>query len=258
MRTDPRRQLILGFAVAAALFFVGVVAFHPLLALVVLFLSHLLVLFPTLVANCQWWGPVVTSFATPRREVWLTIDDGPDPLHTPRLLELLARFEARATFFVIGRRAAQFPAEIERIRAAGHAIGNHTFSHPSGSFWAFPPGRIAAEIDRHPIAAPFFRAPAGLKNSFLHPLLVRRKMALIGWTVRGLDTVSRDPMAVAERIQRALRPGAIVLLHEAHRTATEPDFHPRCLELTLEALAREGYRPVLPAPEQLRPRAGGK
>ena len=78
-------------------------------------------------------------------------------------------------------------------------------------------------------------------------------MQLIGWTVRGLDTVRSDPKAVVARIRCGLRPGAIVLLHEGHRTDRTPDFHPRCLELTLELLAMEGYRCVLPASEQLRP-----
>ncbi len=253
-----KRSAILGFAGLAALFFVATVAFHPWLALAVLFASHLLVLYPTLVANCSWWGPVVTHFETPRRDVWLTIDDGPDAIHTPRVLELLARFEARATFFIIGKTAAALPEEVARIRAAGHEIANHTFSHPSASFWAYLPAPISREIDRHPVPAGYFRAPAGLKNFFVHPALARRGMRLIGWTVRGLDTVSNDPEAVAARIRRGLRPGAIVLLHEGHRTDRAPDFHPRCLELTLQLLAEEGYRCVLPAPEQLRPRAGGK
>ena len=253
-----RRRLILTFAVAAAVFFVVTVGWHPWLALAVLFMSHLLVLYPTLVANCSWWGPVVTHFETPRREVWLTIDDGPDAIHTPRMLELLARFGAHATFFIIGEKAAALPAEVARIRAAGHEIANHTFSHPSGSFWAFLPAPIAREIDRHPEPSGYFRAPAGLKNFFVHPALARRRMQLIGWAVRGLDTVSSDPEAVAARIRRGLRPGAILLLHEGHRTGTAPDFHPRCLELTLELLATEGYRCVLPAPEQLQPRVGGK
>jgi peptidoglycan/xylan/chitin deacetylase (PgdA/CDA1 family) len=247
MKTELSRRLILGFALFAALFFLAAVAFHPLLALGILFLSHLLILYPTLAANCQWWGPVMTNFETTRREVWLTIDDGPDPLHTPRMLEILQRFGAQATFFVIGERASEFPAEIKAIRAAGHEIANHTASHPSGTFWCFPPSRIAAEIDQCDVSARYFRAPAGLKNFFVHPALERRRMQLVGWTVRGLDTVSNDPDAVAARIIRRVKPGAIVLLHEGRRTATEPDFHLRCLELTLLALTKASYRCVLPA-----------
>jgi peptidoglycan/xylan/chitin deacetylase (PgdA/CDA1 family) len=252
------RRVILGFAVFAFCFFLGGVWFYPWLALALLCFSHLLVLFPTLVANCQWWGPVITSFETAQREIWLTIDDGPDPIHTPRMLALLDRFHAQATFFVIGERALKFPAELAQIRAAGHQVANHTFSHPSGSFWALPSSRIAAEIDRCPETSEFFRAPAGLKNFCLHPLLARRGMRLIGWTVRGLDTLSRDPEKVAERIRKALKPGAIVLLHEGRRTARAPDFHPRCLELTLSALTTANYRCILPGPEQLRPRAAEK
>jgi peptidoglycan/xylan/chitin deacetylase (PgdA/CDA1 family) len=258
MKPELGRRLVLGFALSATIFFLVVVVFHPLLALSVLLFSHLLILFPTLVANCQWWGPVITDFETTRREVWLTIDDGPDPLHTPRMLEILQRFEARATFFVIGQRAAEFPAEMEAIRAAGHEIANHTDSHPSGTFWCLSPSRIAAEIDRCGIDSRYFRAPAGMKNCFVHPALERRKMQLIGWTVRGLDTVSHDPEAVAARIIRQVKPGAIILLHEGHRIATDPDFHPRCLKQTLAALTKANYRCVLPRPEQLRPRAGGK
>jgi peptidoglycan/xylan/chitin deacetylase (PgdA/CDA1 family) len=240
------RKLILGFAVAAALFFLGAVAFHPWVALAVLFLSHMLILFPTLVANCQWWGPVMTRFNTREREVWLTIDDGPDPIHTPRMLEILDRFDARATFFVIGERAATFPQEMAAIRAAGHGIAHHTFSHPSGAFWCLPPSRIAFELDHDRANGRYFRSPAGMKNFFVHPALRRRNLQLVGWTVRGLDTVSHDPDAVAARIMRKLKPGAIVLLHEGHRTVSHPEFHPRCLEKTLAGLTRAGYRCVLP------------
>ncbi|MEO5753342.1 MAG: polysaccharide deacetylase family protein [Chthoniobacterales bacterium] len=246
MKPELSRKLILGFALGAALFFVVAVFVHPLLALGVLFLSHMLILFPTLVANCQWLGPVVTHFETSQREVWLTIDDGPDPTHTPRFLELLDRFEAKATFFVIGERAAKFGAELAAIRAAGHQIANHTATHPSTSFWRLSPSRIAAEIDRCGISSSLFRAPAGMKNLFVHPALQRRQMQLVGWTVRGLDTVRNDASAVAARIMRGVKPGAILLLHEGHRTETDPDFHPRCLEQTLLALTKANYRCVLP------------
>jgi peptidoglycan/xylan/chitin deacetylase (PgdA/CDA1 family) len=255
MNPEVRRRIILGFAVLAAFVFLALVAFHPWIALGILLISHLLILYPTLVANCQWWGRVVTHFETPRREVWLTIDDGPHPLHTPRMLEILREFEARATFFVIATRAEKYPAELAAIRAAGHEIANHTATHPSAIFWCLPPRRIAEEIDGRKIPSRYFRTPAGLKNFFVHPALRRRGMDLIGWTVRGLDTVSKDADAVAARIQSRTKPGAILLLHEGHHLQSDPGFHPRCLELTLRDLTTKGYRCVLPEPEQLRPRA---
>ena len=107
------------------------------------------------------------------------------------MLEILQRFGAKATFFVIGERVAKFPAELEAIRAAGHEVAQSLRSHPSGTFVVFSAAaRIAAEIDRCDVSARYFRAPAGLKNFFVHPALARRNMQLIGWTVRGLDTVS--------------------------------------------------------------------
>jgi peptidoglycan/xylan/chitin deacetylase (PgdA/CDA1 family) len=258
MKPELSRRLILGFGLGAALFFLATVAFHPLLALGVLFLSHMLILFPTLVANCQWWGRVITHFETSRREVWLTIDDGPDPVQTPRMLEILRHFGAQATFFVIGERAAKFPGELEAIRSAGHQVANHTATHPSATFWCLSPSRIAEEIDRYRLPEAFFRAPAGMKNFFVHPVLKSRQMELIGWSVRGFDTVSKNAQTVAARILRGLRPGAIVLLHEGHRIEKDPDFYPRCLECTLRALRNANYRCVLPTPEQFRPRAAGR
>lgn len=255
MSPEWGRKLILGFAIFAALFFLAVVWFQPWLALALLFLSHMLILFPTLVGNCQWLGPVVTGFDTPRLEVWLTIDDGPHPAHSRPMLEILQRFGAKATFFVIGKKVEQFPAEIEAIRDAGCAVANHSATHPSATFWCLPPWRIAREIDRCPVSSGFFRAPAGMKNPFVHPALKRRDLRLIGWTVRGLDAVKRDPEAVAARICRRVRPGAIVLLHEGHHL-DDPGFHPRCLELTLRGLTTKGYRCVLPRPEQLQTRGG--
>jgi peptidoglycan/xylan/chitin deacetylase (PgdA/CDA1 family) len=83
-------------------------------------------------------------------------------------------------------------------------------------------------------------------------------MALVGWSVRGLDTVRRDPAQVAHRILRDTKPGAIIVLHEGHRVAKNPEFHPRCLELTLSGLSEQGYRCVIPRREQLQPRAAGK
>src|SRR5215468_758871 len=189
------RRSILGFAIFAALFFLGTIAFYPGIALGVLFISHLLLLYPTLVANCQWWGPVITHFETPRREVWLTIDDGPNPVHTPRMLALLRRFEARTTFFVIGKHAAKFPDLLSAIRGEGHEIANHTATHASAFFWAFGPRQIASQIDEVGLTTSAFRAPAGLKNFFVHPALARRRLALVGWSVRGLDTVSGDAEA---------------------------------------------------------------
>jgi peptidoglycan/xylan/chitin deacetylase (PgdA/CDA1 family) len=262
------RRLLLAFAFLAPCLGLGLylIGFNAVLALAPIFFSHVLLLYATLSANCQWFGPVIRSFATDEPEIWLTIDDGPSPTHTIAMLDLLDRFNARATFFVIGKQAEQYPHLLTEILTRGHEIANHTYTHPSGTFWIARPGRIALEIglgaellrtarDR---PARFFRAPVGLKNLFVHPELDHRGLTLVGWSVRGLDTVRRDAARVASRIVRKIKPGAIVVLHEGHRAESQPEFNPRCLELTLSALAEQGYRCVLPRTEQLCVRVAGK
>lgn len=255
------RRLLLACAVLAPMLAIAlaILGTNLILTLAPLFVSHLLLLYATLAPNCSWWGPVATGFKTDAREIWLTIDDGPSPAHTLQMLDLLEQFDARATFFVIGARAEKHPHLITEILARGHALANHTQTHPSASFWCAGPRKIQREIDgcaEHLRTTPerpalFFRAPAGIRNPFVHPVLAQRGLRLVGWTVRGLDTVKRNPARVAERIEKAARPGAIVVLHEGHRTKRHADFHPRCLELTLQRLTAKGYRCVLPRPEQL-------
>ena len=201
--THLLRRAILGFALIAPIFTVLFYRTNALIALGVLFLSHILLLYPTLVPNSQWWGTVITSFKTSRPQVWITIDDGPDAFHTSKVLDILDRFRARATFFVIGKRITEIPELARDIALRGHQIANHTFSHPSGSFWVFLPSAIEREIDQcsseimrsTQTIAKYFRTPAGLKNFFVHPIGARRDLQLVGWTVRGLDTVRRSPEA---------------------------------------------------------------
>lgn len=222
------RISILTFAVLAVLWAIAFIQIHWVMALIPLFVSHLLILYPTLFPHSQWWGPVMRSFETSDKEVWITIDDGPTVEHTEKILNLLDRYQARATFFVIGTRAKKHPHLMAKILERGHQISNHTLTHPSGSFWCALQPRIFAEIDgcneiigrKQVTSRAYFRAPAGLKNFFLHHVLQRRNMHLIGWTARGFDTRKRSPYEVAARIIKRTGPGAIVLLHEGHQIET--------------------------------------
>ena len=257
--TTPLRTALLAFAIVAPVISLLLIG-YGVIAIVPLFLSHMLLLYPTLVANSQWLGPVYRRFETSEQEVWLTIDDGPSPAHTLRMLEILSQYDARATFFVVGKYAEAHPHLITEILTRGHSLANHTHTHPSRTFWCASARRIRREIDgcaEHLRAsaerpAQFFRSPAGMKNFFVHPALARRGLMLIGWTVRGLDTIRQEPSRVAERIEKHARPGAIIMLHEGHHTENDPEFQPRCLELTLQRLAARGFKFVIPRAEQLR------
>jgi Predicted xylanase/chitin deacetylase len=256
------RAALIGFAFVAPIISLALAltGSNIFVALAALFVSHMLLLYATLVPNCQWWGPVARSFATTEPEVWITIDDGPSAAHTLKILDVLKQFEARATFFVVGKNAEQHPHLITEILAQGHTLANHTHTHPAVTFWCAGPRKIRREIDdcaqtlRSTETRPalFFRAPVGMVNPFIHPAVARRGLTLVGWTARGLDTVKRDAVAVAERLEKAATPGAILLLHEGQRAGSDPDFAPRCLELTLQRLSAQGYRFVIPRAEQLR------
>jgi peptidoglycan-N-acetylglucosamine deacetylase len=185
--------------------------------------------------------------------VALTIDDGPDPEVTPRVLELLASHQARATFFCIGERLRSYPALAREILARGHAIENHSEHHSVG-FSLLGPKGITAEValaqeslrEVTGEVGHFFRAPAGLRNLFLDGVLRRANLKLVSWTRRGFDTVDRDPARVLKRLTRGLAGGDILLLHDAHaaRTATGAPVILEVLPPLLEAIAVRGLTPV--------------
>jgi peptidoglycan/xylan/chitin deacetylase (PgdA/CDA1 family) len=224
----------------------------PLAGVGVLALSHALVLYPTLRPNLQWLGPVVTRFRSEGNEVWLTLDDGPTE-DTIAVLDLFDKHAVKATFFVKGSLAEAHPDRVTAILARGHSVANHTQTHPSGSFWCSLPGRVAVEIDRCNRAIEhatgetprWFRAPVGMKNPAVHPILARRNMRLIGWTARGFDGVVSDVDEIVARILPQLRPGAIIVLHQGREHSL------RVLERIIVELKSRGYAFVIPDDAQL-------
>ncbi len=185
------RPLILGFAFVAPVILIVLWPHSWLAAIGVLALSHALVLWPTLRPNSQWLGPVITRFDSTSNEVWLTIDDGPTD-DTEALLDALDKRGVKAMFFVKGSLSLLRPDLIRLMLARGHAVANHSQTHPSGSFWCLPPSALASQIDECSTALQtitgerpsLFRAPVGMKNPFVHPILARRGLTLAGLSVR--------------------------------------------------------------------------
>jgi len=146
---------------------------------------------------------------------------------TPRVLDALDAIAAKATFFCIGSRVLANPALTREIVRRGHAIENHSFRH-SHNFSLLGPGGYEREIvaaqraiaDMTGATPRFFRAPAGLRNVFLQPVLARHGLVLTSWTRRGFDTVRRDAARVASRLTEGLKAGDIVLLHDGHAART--------------------------------------
>ncbi len=200
-------------------------------------------------------GPNWTALPMPAAaggRIALTFDDGPDPQVTPRVLDLLDQHQVAATFFCIGERVAAHPALARDIVRRGHAIENHSRRH-SHSFSLLGPGAMAAEIASAQdiigsvVGVPplFFRAPAGLRNPFLDPVLARLALQLVSWTRRGFDTVSNRPAAVLARLLQGLGAGDILLLHDGHAARTI-NGNPVLLEVLPALLAEISARGLTP------------
>jgi peptidoglycan/xylan/chitin deacetylase (PgdA/CDA1 family) len=201
------------------------------LALGLVVLNHLAITAAGLWPRSAWLGPNLTRLPVPsarRGEVAITIDDGPDPEVTPRVLDLLARYGAQATFFCVGDRVERHPDLARDIVRRGHDVENHTQRHRH-SFSFLGPRGMAAEIGGAQEAITrvvgvrprFFRAPAGLRNPFLEPVLCRLGLRLASWTRRGFDTVDGSADDVYRRLSRSLRGGDILLLHDGHAAAAQ-------------------------------------
>ena len=155
--------------------------------------------------------------------VAISIDDGPEPSTTPRVLEILDEHRAKATFFCIGERMLRHRSLAREIVDRGHAIENHSFRHPN-YFSLLGPKSMRAEVARaQEVIAEitgerpkFFRAPAGLRNPFLEPVLRSLDLRLASWTRRAFDTVNGDAGDVRRKLVRNLAGGDILLLHDGN------------------------------------------
>ena len=229
-------------------------------------LNHALVTATGLWPRSTWLGANIRRLpeaATARGEVSLTIDDGPNPEVTPAVLDLLDAAGARATFFCIAEHAQAHPQLCREIVRRGHSVQNHSHRH-SHTFSLLGLRGIKRELTRAQEALAqitgqrprFFRAPAGLRNPFLAPVLHELGLELVSWTRRGFDTVKRDPADVLARLTRGLRAGDILLLHDGHgaRTAAGRPVVLEVLPALLQRFEGAGLR-ALTLPDSLPPLA---
>ena len=239
---------------------------------------HILALLALLVRP-QWWASILTALvlnhvvlaliglwprsrllganmlrlpdaAASRNEIALTFDDGPDPDVTPKVLDILDSHQAKASFFVIGDKAAAHPEMIREIVKRGHSIENHSQKHSNFfGFFAWTALRedigTAQEIITAITGRPpeFFRAPMGIRNPMLDPVIARLGLRYITWTRRGFDTVAGDPAVVLQRLTRDLSAGDILLLHD-RRTGGQRAMVLEVLPALLDRIAAAGLKPV--------------
>lgn len=151
----------------------------------------------------------------------LTFDDGPNPEFTPKVLELLKKYNAKATFFCIGKQVEKHPEILKQIIAEGHIIGNHSYVH-SNNYGFLSTRKVISDLEKNQqlienitnLKVQFFRPPFGVTNPNIAKAVAKLDLKTFGWSVRSYDTVAKNPETVFKRISSKLQKGDVVLLHD--------------------------------------------
>jgi peptidoglycan/xylan/chitin deacetylase (PgdA/CDA1 family) len=182
-------------------------------------------------------APSVYRGRTSRKSIAITFDDGPSE-STARVLDLLERYDARATFFQCGANARRLPSVARSVAVAGHELGNHTYSHP---FLQFKSSQFMyrelhdaqrAIEDSAGVTPRVFRAPFGVRWFGLAGVQRRLKLIGVTWTAIGLDW-KLPAEEVVQRLVDATEPGAILCLHDGRLTRENPD-----IQITLDTIRK--------------------
>ncbi len=234
--------------------FVLVYPEHWRYLLLIFVLNHGVITLAGLLPRCHWLGSNWTrlpKWSLARNEIALTIDDGPEPEVTPQVLDMLDQYQIKATFFCIGRRAVLYPELTKEIVQRGHELGNHS-QHHRHTFSLSGSQAIYREVSAAQktltnitgVVPRFFRAPAGLRNLFLAPVLSRLNLQLAHWSIRAYDTTVKNSDKVKAKLLRGIKPGTILLLHDgnAARTKTNEPMILAVLPTLIEAAKQQNLR----------------
>lgn len=179
------------------------------------------------------------------KQIALTFDDGPHPVYTPQVLDLLKQYNIKASFFCIGKNIEAQPELLKKIIAEGHLVANHTYSH-SDFFGFYNVKKVVEELEKTnqivkdlvDLDIKLFRPPFGVTNPSIKKGLLATEHTSIGWSVRSLDTVIKSKEKILNRITQKLKSGDIVLLHDISQQTVET------LKDLLVFLERQQFEPV--------------
>ncbi|MBI5531996.1 MAG: polysaccharide deacetylase family protein [Deltaproteobacteria bacterium] len=197
-------------------------------------------------ADLIWRGP------TDRGEVVLTFDDGPQPEHTRRILSILDRAKVKATFFVIGAKVEKHPEVAAEIVRKGHMIGIHGYEHDRllalrSATTIMKDLELAqrAVVDATGEVPMVFRPPVGVTSPRIDEAVRKMGLVMVAWSVKGIDGVAgARPDQVAGRVATRVRPGSIILLHDALERSEQEPASVAALPKILDAISAKGLRVV--------------
>jgi peptidoglycan/xylan/chitin deacetylase (PgdA/CDA1 family) len=244
----PPARLVLYAATIGVLAFVvrAVLAGPPTLATAIFVSTAYSVIFTAGVLKIQlrMFADAVVRGPRGARGVALTFDDGPHPVHTRKVLDVLDAKRAKATFFVIAKKAERYPEVVREVLARGHAVGLHSYEHDRlFSFRA--PSRVKADLTRGIAVLEkitggrpgLFRPPVGHTTPAIARVCDELDLTVVGWSVRARDGLGRGTAGkVAARVRGGLADGAIVALHDAKELGEEEPASVGALREILEAI----------------------
>lgn len=225
--------------------------FHPKRSLLIVLLSLTLVcglplarLAPSLDAHFLA-GTLGQAFASSSRPIYLTFDDGPNPIWTPRVLEILRRKHVHATFFVLGYEAVKYPAIIRQIHRDGHEIGNHGYYHTfivnKSRAWVMSDvlrtDKAVASISG--TKPQYFRPPGGILSLSDVGLISHIGHPIAMWTVDTNDWKAKNKASIVAAVRKNVKPGAIILLHDGISTTSR--YTVQALPAIIDNLRNRGY-----------------
>ncbi len=183
------------------------------------------------------------SFDTKEKKLFLTFDDGPHPIATPFVLDQLKKYNAKATFFCIGKNVVRYSEIYKRILNEGHSVGNHTFNHLNG--WKTNDAiyfKDIAEASKH-VDSNLFRPPYGRIKSFqaknLQPLLNGKKPIVVMWDVLSADfDTSVTPQKCLENVLLRSKSGSIIVFHDSEKAFLRLEY---ALPLLLKYFSEKGF-----------------
>jgi len=185
---------------------------------------------------------------TDQKVIALSFDDGPDTKFTPLILDILTKYDVKATFFLLGTRAHKYPDITKRIYREGHAIGNHTYWHPNLSESDVNKMKWEIEMNEQEISSiigitsDLFRAPYGALTEEQVRQLGKMGYRGIGWSVDSEDWKSLSVNEVKQKVLNAIHPGAIVLMHSAGHWTQDLTGTVQALNELIPHLKKQGYR----------------
>jgi peptidoglycan/xylan/chitin deacetylase (PgdA/CDA1 family) len=233
---------LLIFAAVALLLMIINIQYWWLLAILAILYICLLVMGSVKICG-SFYIDVICKGVTEEKVVALTFDDGPDPKNTPVILDILAKHQVTATFFIIGNKAENQEELLHHIFSKGHTLGNHSYSH-AFLFDLFGRKKMERDLQRadeiimkvcgkKPV---YFRPPYGVTNPVLAKTVKKLGYKVIGWSIRSLDTVLKDEEKITERIKDRLHPGAVILMHDDREVTA------KVIEKVILMVKEEGYR----------------